>query len=204
MSRQLLIATTNKGKIRELKALLAGLGAKLVTPADLGLQLDVAETGATYVENARLKAEAFFQASGIPALADDSGLEVDALDGAPGVFSARFSPLPNPTDHDRRSHLVSQLAGRPRPWTARFRCLVAVAGLAAETAFFEGVCEGQVVPEARGSNGFGYDPVFLLLGRSETMAELPEAEKNHLSHRAKAVLAARNWLAQFYGAVEER
>lgn len=203
MSRQLLIATTNKGKIRELHALLDGLGAALVTPADLGLQLDVAETGVTYVENARLKAEAFFQASGIPALADDSGLEVDALDGAPGVYSARFSPLPNPTDRDRRRHLLDQLAGRPRPWAARFRCLVAVAGLAAETAFFEGVCEGQVVPEERGTNGFGYDPVFLLSGRSETMAELAEAEKNRLSHRAKAVLAARLWLAQFYRAVEE-
>jgi XTP/dITP diphosphohydrolase len=193
---RLLLATTNPGKLTELLPLLDGLGLVLVTPADLGLRLEVEENGATYAENAGLKAAAFCAASGLPCLADDSGLEVDALDGRPGLHSARFSPIPGASDADRRRRLLEQLAGRPRPWTARFRCVVALAIPGQALRFAEGICPGEIIPQERGAGGFGYDPVFLLPELGRTMAELPMEEKNRLSHRARAVLAARAaWLA---------
>jgi XTP/dITP diphosphohydrolase len=192
---ELLLATNNPGKRREIQALLADLPVKLVTPAMLGLQLDVVEDGATYQENAALKGRAFAQAAGLPALADDSGLEVDALDGAPGLHSARYAPQPGATDADRRAYLLANLRGRPRPWTARFRCWVALAQPGGGLEFAEGVCPGEIIPEARGSDGFGYDPIFLLPELGRTMAELTMAEKNRLSHRARAVLAARPLIA---------
>lgn len=165
----------------------------MLTPRQLNLDLNVAETGLSYAENAALKAKAFAQASGILALADDSGLEVDALDGHPGIHSARFAPWPNATDADRRRVLLKQLQGKPRPWTARFRCTVAIAKpsqTSVEVYFAEGVCEGEILPEERGVNGFGYDPLFLLPQLGKTMAELTMDEKNRLSHRARALRAA--------------
>ena len=188
--KKLLIATTNKGKIRELHAMLDNLGLELVTPTDLGLDLDVHEDGSTYVENAVKKAIAFANASGLTSLADDSGLEVDALGGAPGLYSARYSPKPGAKDADRRAFLLQNLHGKPRPWTARFRATVAVAGPGGGVEWAEGVCEGEIISEERGSGGFGYDPIFLLPELGQTMAELPEEIKNRLSHRAKAVQAA--------------
>ena len=187
---KLLIATTNAGKIRELHAILENLGIQLVTPADLSLNLDVHEDGSTYAENAAKKAIAFSNASGLTSLADDSGLEVDALDGAPGLFSARYSPKPGATDKDRRDFLLRNLADKPRPWTARFRATVAVAGPGGSVEWAEGVCEGQIIPEERGSGGFGYDPIFFMPELGRTMAELSEEIKNRLSHRARAVQAA--------------
>jgi XTP/dITP diphosphohydrolase len=199
---------------------------KLVTPAEIKLKLLVAEDGNSYSENAALKASAFCRASGLLTLADDSGLEVDALDGAPGLHSARYSPVPNASDRDRRFLLLQALHGLPRPWTARFRCTVAlalpekdfpVAGTlladfkdstrqdgygqqkspSAPSAegdvrlfFTEGVCEGRIIPEERGTNGFGYDAIFLLPEQNLTMAELSDDQKNSLSHRARAVAAA--------------
>ena len=205
---KLLIATNNRGKLVEIQALLDDLAVELVTPGQLGLALDVEENGATYAENAALKAVAFAEVSGLPTLADDSGLEVDALDGQPGLHSARFSPQPGASDADRRALLLERLSGKPGPWTARFRCVVALAApvkLAAPVElaapgqalrFAEGVSEGEIIPEERGSNGFGYDPVFWLPEMGRTMAELDMAEKNRLSHRSRAVLAARPLLAE--------
>ena len=196
---KLLLSTNNKGKLRELQAILADMPLELLTPADLGLDLDVDEDGSTYAENATKKALAFAKASGLTCLADDSGLEVDALHGSPGLYSARYSSKPGATDHDRRKFLLQNLADQPRPWTARFRATVAVAGPEGSVQIAEGTCEGQVIPEERGTGGFGYDPIFLLAGLTQTMAELPEETKNRLSHRAQAVRAARPILMKLIG-----
>ena len=190
MERKLLLATGNPGKIKELRALFARLpvvpGYQLVTLADLQIIADVAETGSTYSENAVLKARAYARLSGLPALADDSGLEVDALDGAPGVRSARFSPKPGATDADRRAYLLERLSGIPQPWPARFRCVVAAVLPNGDELYGEGGCPGRIIYPERGTNGFGYDPIFeLALGL--TMAELDAETKNRLSHRALAV-----------------
>ncbi len=186
----LLIATTNPGKIVELQDLLQGLPFRLLLPAEAGIRLKVAETGATYAENAALKAAAFCAASGLLTLADDSGLEVEALGGAPGLHSARYSPQAGATDADRRALLLKNLANQPQPWRARFVCVVALAEPGQPLQFAEGECRGEILPAERGENGFGYDPIFYLAGLGRTMAELTRAEKNRLSHRARAVQAA--------------
>jgi len=205
---RLLLATNNPGKLRELQFILADLPIELLTPADIGLDLDVKEDGATYAENAAKKALAFARASGLAALADDSGLEVDALGGAPGLYSARYSSRPGASDADRRAILLANLraANAPRPWTARFVATVALAGLAlsevegpdGSVQFAEGICPGEIIPEERGAGGFGYDPIFLLPELGMTMAELPEETKNRLSHRARAVQAARPILRRLF------
>lgn len=197
--KTLLLASNNKGKLRELQAILVDLPLELLSPADLGLTLEVDEDGSTYAENAAKKALAFANASGLTCLADDSGLEVDALDGAPGLYSARYSPKRGATDKDRRQYLLQNLADKPRPWTARFRATVAVAGPEGDLDWAEGICEGQIIPEERGTGGFGYDPIFLLDGMDQTMAELPEETKNRLSHRARAVQAAKQILLKKLG-----
>ncbi|MFH1523789.1 MAG: RdgB/HAM1 family non-canonical purine NTP pyrophosphatase, partial [Chloroflexota bacterium] len=176
----LLLATNNKGKVAEIKALLAKLDLHLLTPADVGLSLEVPEDGQTYAENATKKALAFAQASGMISLGDDSGLEVDALAGQPGLHSHRFCPIPNATDADRRNYLLELLRGKPRPWTARFRATVAVATPAGKVKLATGQCEGEIIPEERGTNGFGYDPIFLVSEMEHTMAELSMEEKNRL------------------------
>lgn len=186
---QLLIATNNTGKQKEIRSLLGGSNIDLVTPAELGLSLDVEENGTTYKENAAKKAAAFALASGLISLADDTGLEVAALGGAPGLYSARFAPQPNATDADRRAFLLEKLQSYPRPWKARFVCVVSIATPDGELYFTEGTCPGEIIPTERGSHGFGYDPVFLLPKVEATMAELPMTEKNRLSHRALAVIA---------------
>lgn len=195
--KQLLLATENKGKIREITDLLQDLDIELITPDMLHLNLEVEENGQTYEENAASKALAFAQSSGLLSLADDSGLEVDALSGAPGVHSHRFSPLPGATDADRRVYLLQKLSGLPRPWTARFHCTVTLAAPTGETRSTTGTCPGEIIPEERGQNGFGYDPVFYLPEKGQTMAELSMEDKNHLSHRAKAILAARPLIQQW-------
>jgi XTP/dITP diphosphohydrolase len=196
---KLLLATNNPGKVREIMALTRDWGVEILTPAQIGLHLEIEESGYTYAENAALKARAYARAAGMLSMADDSGLEVDALNGKPGLHSARFSPLPNATDADRRAYLLEQLGGRPRPWTARFRCIIAIAAPDGETRFAEGICPGEIIPEERGDNGFGYDPIFLLSDSGLTMAQLPMQEKNQLSHRARAVRAARTFLTEFPG-----
>jgi XTP/dITP diphosphohydrolase len=184
---KILLATNNKGKVAEIKALLGGTGLTLLTPADLGLVLEVAEDGLTYAENATKKATAFAQASGYTALGDDSGLEVDALNGQPGLHSHRFSPMPGATDADRRAYLLEKLRGAQRPWTAHFHATVAVVLPSGKTHLTSGICDGEIIPEERGSNGFGYDPIFFIPGIGHTMAELEMDEKNTLSHRALAI-----------------
>jgi len=186
MSPKLLLATHNPGKIVELEALLGGLEVELVSLRDLEIGEKAAETGETYRANAVLKARFYAERSRLPALADDSGLEVDLLDGAPGVRSARYLAEPGATDADRRRYLVNQLSAHPRPWTARFRSAVAVAFPDGRLLTGEGVCEGEIVPEERGTGGFGYDPIFEL-ANGRTMAELGEAEKNRVSHRGRGV-----------------
>lgn len=185
--RSVLIATNNVGKVDELMALLGGLGLMLITPADLGLTLEVTEDGQSYADNAAKKALAFAQASRLVAIGDDSGLEVDALGGAPGLLSHRFYPLPNASDADRRKYMLERLEGKPRPWTARFRATIAIATPSGEVKLATGECEGEITPEERGSNGFGYDPIFFIPEIGHTMAELEMDEKNRLSHRARAI-----------------
>ncbi len=187
---KLLIATNNAGKVRELQELLKGLNVQLVTPADIHLVLDVVEDGDTYQENAAKKAITFAQASGLISLADDSGIEVDALGGAPGLYSARYSPKPGADDADRRAYLLQNLKDKPRPWTAHFHATIAIARPNGEVQFSEGDCYGEIIPEERGSGGFGYDPIFLLPELGRTTAELDMEEKNRLSHRALAVINA--------------
>jgi XTP/dITP diphosphohydrolase len=185
----LLVATTNAGKQREYRDLLRELPAEIVFPNDLGITLEVEEDGSTFRENAAKKAVALARASGLLSLADDSGLEVDALGGDPGVSSSRYAG-PGADDPRRRAFLLEKLRGIPAPRTARFVCVIAIAVPGGGTSFAEGECRGEITPAERGSNGFGYDPIFQPDGFSRTMAELTPAEKNRISHRARAAEAA--------------
>ncbi|PKN92089.1 MAG: non-canonical purine NTP pyrophosphatase, RdgB/HAM1 family [Chloroflexi bacterium HGW-Chloroflexi-6] len=196
---KLLIATENQGKVREFQELLTGLGFELLTPRQLGLNLNVIEDGDTYQENAGKKARAYAAASGLISLADDSGLEVAALAGAPGLYSARYSPKPGATDADRRLYLLENLRDKPRPWTAHFHATVAIATSDGNLRFVEGNCYGEIIPEERGTGGFGYDPIFLIPELGLTMAELDMDKKNRLSHRALAVQNALPVLRKVFG-----
>jgi len=178
--RKLVVATGNTGKLREYRELLAETGLELVA-----FDSEVDEAGETYAENARLKAETAAERSGLPALGDDSGVEVEALGGFPGLRSARLGP----TQEERTAELLKRLEGKPRSWNARFVCVVALANPGHPTQFFEGECRGEIVPEWRGKAGFGYDPVFLVPGTGKTFGEMPAEEKRLYSHRARAVRA---------------
>jgi len=189
---RILIATRNPGKRREYEDLLAGLNLELVTLDDLGIPLEVREDGGTFRENALLKARGYGAASGLPTLADDSGLEVDALGGAPGVLSARYGAPASTSDEDRYRLLLATMRSVPEGRrTARFRCVIAVAWPDGSVDLAEGTCEGSIGWRPRGTHGFGYDPVFILAGRNVTMAELDPVEKNRVSHRARAAAALR-------------
>ncbi len=189
MRPRLLLASTNPGKVREYHDLLGDLPLELVTPAEVGLVGEVEESGDTYEENARRKACTLARRSGLITLADDSGLEVDALDGAPGPRSHRYHAG---SDAERCRFLLRRLEGfPPERRSARFRCVIAIATPEGEVYTVEGVCPGQIADEPRGEGGFGYDPVFLLPELHRTMAELSPEEKNRLSHRARAVCQAR-------------
>jgi XTP/dITP diphosphohydrolase len=194
---RLLVATHNQGKKREFKQLLAPLKAAILFPDDLGIDLDVREDGTTYAENARRKAEGYARASGLPTLADDSGLEVDALGGAPGIHSTRYV---SGSDANRVATLLSYL--RDVPWgerTARFRCVVVVLTPGGNVHQAEGVCEGVIAFQPAGAGGFGYDPIFYLPDYECTMAQLSHEGKNRISHRARAVQAASPALRQLLG-----
>ena len=195
---RLLLATNNKGKVAEIKALLDGAGLTLLTPAEIGLTLEIQEDGLTYAENASKKAVAFSQASGMVAMSDDSGLEVDALEGLPGLHSHRFSPKPEATDADRRKYLLEKLQGLRRPLTAHFQATVAVALPSGEVKLATGQCVGEIIPEEFGTNGFGYDPIFFIPELGLTMAELEMDEKNRMSHRAGAVKNALPILKEIF------
>lgn len=186
MSVKLLIATNNKGKAAEYRTLLKDLRIELVTPEDEGITTVVQEVGQTLEENAILKATALASESGLVALADDSGLEVDALGGEPGVRSARYAG-PDASDKERVAFLLSKMNNAP--WekrTARFRCVIAVATPDGEVKTCEGECPGFIALEPKGESGFGYDPIFYLPAFKKTMAELPPEIKNQISHRGRA------------------
>lgn len=187
----LVIATGNPGKFREIAELLHGLSV-LPLPLDRIGPIEVPpESGESFQENARRKAEAVARASGQLALADDSGLEVDALGGRPGVLSARFGG-PQATDADRNALVLEMLRGVPLDRrTARFRCVVAVADPGGPVRLAEGICEGRIALAPRGTRGFGYDPIFEMPSLGKTFAEVDPEAKNRLSHRAKAMAAAR-------------
>ncbi len=205
---RLLLATNNARKVPELRRLLGHLPLSLLTPADLGLSLEVAEDGATYEANALAKARAFADASGLLALADDSGIEVDTLSGRPGVHSARYGG-PGLTDEDRVALLLRELAHVPDgERTARYRAVLAVAAPAHGSALrpipgsgarvertAEGSCEGTVAWEPDGTNGFGYDPIFFVPALGVTMARLTDEEKGAISHRGNAARAIAPILA---------
>jgi XTP/dITP diphosphohydrolase len=185
----IVLATRNAGKARELTILLHGLSERIES---LAAHPDVTlppETGATYLENAIAKARAAHAALGLPALGDDSGLEVDALAGAPGLHSARFAG-PDANDRANNERLLRDLTGVPSERrTARFRCVLALVRGPGDVVVAEGVCEGSILEGPRGAKGFGYDPLFLPAGEAQTFAELADERKNSISHRARAAIA---------------
>ncbi len=192
----LLLATSNPGKIREYRTLLRGVGYRITTPEAEGIAETITESGDTYEQNARLKAIAFARLSHLITLADDSGLEVDALRGQPGVHSARFAGE-GATDEDKVGLLLARLNGVPREErTARFTCVIAIAHPGGRVDICHGECQGIIALEPKGKHGFGYDPVFYLPDLGRTMAELPRSLKNQISHRARASQEARRVLLQ--------
>jgi len=197
--RKILIATQNRGKFQEIESLLSDVAIELLSPGDINLKIKVLEDGHTYRENAIKKAKGYSEAANLLTLADDSGLEVDVLDGQPGIHSARFSSKSNATDEDRRLVLLEALEGYPQPWKARFVCVVALIDPENGIYFSEGYCSGQIIPEERGDQGFGYDPIFLVSDADHTMAELEMDEKNVISHRARAIAAIKPRLIQILG-----
>lgn len=197
MTLRLLLATTNPAKIREYSLLFQGAPLRLITLAEEGIKVEVSETGGTLEENARMKATAYAVDDRFLIAADDSGLEVDALGGEPGPLSARFAGK-NASDKEKVALLLSRLAGVP--WekrSARFRCVIAIASALEVLRIFEGECQGVIAFEPRGSQGFGYDPVFYLPELGKTMAELSIEEKNRVSHRGKAARKALRFLRKY-------
>ena len=186
---KIVIASNNPGKLKEIQAILADSTFELLLPRDLGYYLEVEETGSTYPENARLKAVAHAQKSGLLAMADDSGLEVDALGGAPGLHSARYHPAPEANDADRRSFLLQKVQKCPRPWLAHFHCTSALADPAGQVWYAEGNCPGEIIPTELGDNGFGYDPIFIPRGEKLTAAQIKERNLPLETHRTKALRA---------------
>ncbi|MFA5628799.1 MAG: XTP/dITP diphosphatase [Dehalococcoidales bacterium] len=186
----LLIATNNRGKLAEFKLIFAGLPCSIISPLDINLELEVIENGATFEENAALKSLSFAKASGLLTLADDSGLEVEALRGEPGVMSARYAGE-NASDSDRVKYLLGKMEKIPQNQRqARFRSVIAITTPGdLQTELSKGECCGEITFEPRGENGFGYDPIFFLPQFGKTMAEISKDLKNEISHRG---MAARN------------
>jgi XTP/dITP diphosphohydrolase len=192
--RKLLLATTNKGKAREYAELLKGIPFRLVTLSDENINIDVNENGSTYEENARLKALTYARQSGLLTLADDSGLEVDALGGEPGILSARYAGK-GVSDGERNAFLLSKIKNVPeKERGARFVCVIAIATPEGSVKIFKGECSGFINKAPRGANGHGYDPVFYVPELDKTIAELTMEEKNKISHRARAAIKAQGWL----------
>lgn len=194
---KILFASNNTGKLREAKAILEPYGLDIISPASLGINLEVDETGLTYLENASLKAKVFYTAARVPCIADDSGLEVEALHGAPGVFSHRFAGSALNTDIERCQFLLDKLRPIPKPWKASFHCY-AVFYDGKLTEYSHGTCDGEIVDEAKGAQGFGYDPIFRLEGYPLTMAEAGEDLKNSISHRADALKKLLPFLKDYF------
>lgn len=188
MPVSLLLATSNQHKVDEFKAILSPYDVVIHTPAEFGILTEVEESGTSYYENAALKARSYWQKDRFNVLADDSGLEVDALGGAPGIHSNRILSDPKATSTDRCLRLLELLKPYPYPWRASFHCEVVLLDQQNQMWRSHGVCTGEIIPEFRGKHGFGYDPIFLVDQTNQTMAELDPATKNRLSHRGRAVL----------------
>lgn len=185
--KKIVIATQNKGKAKDFETMLSPLGYEVLTLRDVAEDMDVQETGVTFEENAILKAEAVADALGIPVISDDSGLEIDALNGEPGVYSARYAGLAK-SDDANIDKVLEKLSGVPdSERTARFRCVLAVAAPGQKTETFSGSCEGMILHERRGNHGFGYDPIFFVPEQDKAMAELEPHEKAAISHRGNAL-----------------
>ena len=192
---KLLIGSNNRHKLDEIRAILPEF--EWVTPAELGIEAEIDETGTTFQENAALKAKAFAERSGLVTVADDSGLAVDALDGRPGVYSHRFCPKAGATDQDRRLYLIGRLSEFPKPWTARFiSCAALYDPTRGDERTVLGTVEGEVLDADRGENGFGYDAIFYVPALGKTFAELSEVEKNAISHRGASFRALRGLMIQ--------
>lgn len=191
------IATRNPGKLKDFEKLFSPYGIEVKSLLDKEVDLpDIEETGQTFEENAALKAEGIAAYLNIPVLADDSGLVVDALNGEPGIYSARYAGEEK-NDLANTKKLLRELEGVPVPErTARFVCVVALARPGEKTVLKRGICEGRIAEEPKGSNGFGYDPVFCPAGREQTMGQLSSLEKNKISHRHHALVQLDSWLKQ--------
>lgn len=182
---KLLVATNNQGKLKEFNEILGELGIQCVSLKDMGISVDVEETGTTFLENALLKAKAIYQIAKIPTISDDSGLMVDALGGEPGVYSARYAG--EPSDDDKNMDLLlSKLQGVENR-TARFKSVIAAVFSEDNILVSEGECKGIIIDEKRGDNGFGYDPIFYVEALGKTFAQMTDGEKNSLSHRGNAI-----------------
>jgi XTP/dITP diphosphohydrolase len=190
---RLLLATNNPGKVREVAAILEPLCSELLSPVGLGRRFEVVENGDSFEANARLKVLAAFREFGLPAVADDSGLEIDALGGAPGVRSARF--MDGSSYADKCREILRRLNGRPDR-RARFVCCAALVESDGEVEVFDGICPGTIALESRGAGGFGYDPIFIPSGYEQTFAELGAELKNRISHRARAFAQVRDYLSE--------
>ena len=185
---KVILASQNRHKLQEIQAILAPYDIQLVLQSELGLHIDVEETGTTFEENSELKARAVMEATGMPAIADDSGICVDALGGEPGIYSARYGAPECVTDEDRLYHLLKNLRGiRAEERTARFVCVITLLWPDGRKLVAKGSCEGLITFEPRGENGFGYDPIFFSPAHGCTLAQLPPEEKNKISHRANAL-----------------
>jgi XTP/dITP diphosphohydrolase len=190
---ELVVATGNPHKIREIHDLLHMGWVRLRPWTDFAPLPEVVEDGDTFAANALIKSRAAYAHTGLPAMADDSGIEIDALDGRPGVYSARFAG-PDATDAENNAHMVALLAGKPEPLTARYHCVIAVSGLDGGDHLFDGTCEGTLTLTPRGGGGFGYDPYFIPAGYQTTFGEMTLAAKQALSHRGAAVRKLAEWL----------
>lgn len=179
------LATQNQGKVREMRAILSRLGIEVISAAEAGVHLDVEETGTTFAENAFLKAQAVCQAAGLPAIADDSGLCVDALNGGPGVYSARYGG--EGLDDKGRCMLLLQNMRGQTTRAAHFACAICCAFPNGDTVTAEGRCGGTIAFAPMGTDGFGYDPLFFVPDKAKTFAQLTAEEKNEISHRGRAL-----------------
>ncbi|PIC62828.1 non-canonical purine NTP pyrophosphatase [Sporosarcina sp. P13] len=201
--KEVLIATNNLGKARDFETLFLPLGIKVLTLQDVDGAIDVEETGTTFVENAVLKAETVAMLLNKVVIADDSGLEVDALNGEPGVYSARYAgePSDDETNIDKLLTNLANVAENERQ--ARFRCVLAIAGPSIATTTYSGSCEGVIASERQGRNGFGYDPVFYIPDKEKTMAQLTAEEKSEISHRGAALAQLKKQLPEFLEMIGE-